>query len=202
MARKKKAHTKKSQEIDLTLHNPKDETSRRSLGSYYVKKNSSGTWSLLLESYEEGRRSQETIPKSLYYKFGLRPEMTVQQAREEVKKYNFLRKNENAEVRSQMVAQKRSDRLVGVNEKLFPPILVKKFTDLIQELHATPRYKVRMAGVFDLIQVMTSKHIKILPSQYADEMGKITNYLKKKKYSVSYSMDIIYMLNWWGKFYA
>ena len=71
MARKKKAN-RQSKELDFTLNNPKNETSRRSLGSYYIKKNSSGTWSLLLESYEEGKRSQETISKSLYYKFGLR----------------------------------------------------------------------------------------------------------------------------------
>ena len=40
MARKKKTD-KRSQELDFTHNNPKDETSRRSLGSYYIKKNSS-----------------------------------------------------------------------------------------------------------------------------------------------------------------
>lgn len=200
MARKKKAD--KSQKLDFTVNNPKDETSRRSLGSYYIKKNSSGTWSLLLESYEGGQRSQETISKALYYKFGLRPEMTVQQAREEVGKYNFLRKNENAEVRRQMLALKRSDKLVGISQTLFPPLLVKKFHEKIEELHATHRYKVRMSGVFAVVQEMVSKQVKVMPSQYTEEMGKITNYFKKRQFSVSYSMDIIYMLNWWGKFYA
>jgi hypothetical protein len=201
MARKKKAETQ-SKELDFSLNNPKDEASRRSLGSYYIKKNSSGTWSLLLESYESGQRSQETISKALYYKFGLRPEMNVQQAREEIRKYNFLRKSENAEVRSQMLALKRSDKLVGINQTLFPPLLVKKFNVQIEELHATPRYKVRMLGAFAVVQEMISKHVKVMPSQYADEVGKITNYFKKRQFSVSYSMDIIYMLNWWGKFYA
>lgn len=201
MAQKKKAN-KQKKDLDFTLNNPKDEVSRRSLGSYYIKKNSSGTWSLLLESYEGGERSQETISKALYYKFGLRPEMNVQQARDEIKKYNFLRKNENAEVRSQMLALKRSDKLVGINQTLFPPILVKKFNEKIDELHATHRYKVRMLGVFSVVQEMVSKHIKVMPSQYTDEVGKITNYFKKRQFSVSYCMDIIYMLNWWGKFYA
>lgn len=201
MAQKKKAK-KKKQDLDLTVHNPKDTKSRRSLGSYYIKKNASGTWSLLLESYEKGKRSQETISKSLYYKFGLQPEMKVEEARAEIRKYNYLRKQENHEVRSQMLAQKRADKLVGVNKTLFPPKLVQKFTEQINELHATERYKVRMMGVFGLIQEMLSNHISILPSQYGDEIGKFTNYFKKQKYSVSYSMDIIYMLNWWGKFYA
>lgn len=201
MARKKKTD-KQSKELDFTLNNPNNETSRRSLGSYYIKKNSSGTWSLLLESYEAGKRSQETISKALYYKFGLRPEMTAQQAREEIHKYNFLRKNENKEVRSQLLALKRSDKLVGINQTLFPPLLVKKFTERIDELTATPRYKVRMSGVFAVVQEMVSKHIKVMPSEYTDEIGKITNYFKKRQFSVSYSMDIIYMLNWWSKFYA
>lgn len=201
MARKKKP-TASKKDLDFTLNNPKEETSRRSLGSYYIKKNSSGTWSLLLESYEGGNRSQETISKALYYKFGLRPEMNVQQARDEIKKYNFLRKSENSEVRSQMLALKRSDKLVGINQTLFPPLLVKKFSEKIDELNSTPRYKVRMLGVFAVVQEMVSKHIKVMPSQYTEEMGKITNYFKKRQFSVSYSMDIIYMLNWWGKFYA
>lgn len=59
-----------------------------------------------------------------------------------------------------------------------------------------------MLGVFAVVQEMVSKHIKVMPSQYTEEMGKITNYFKKRQFSVSYSMDIIYMLNWWGKFYA
>jgi hypothetical protein len=201
MARKKKPRNQK-QELDFTLNNPKDESSRRSLGSYYIKKNSSGTWSLLLESYEKGDRSQETISKALYYRFGLRPEMTVQQAREQIKKYNFLRKVENEEVRSQMLALKRADRLTGISKTLFPPELVRQFKEKIYNLHTTERYKIRMDGVFSLVQEMISKEIKIQPSKYADEVDKITNYFIKRQYSSSYSSDILYMLNWWGKFYA
>jgi len=66
----------KSQPVDLKIKHPQE--TKRSLGSFYIKKNSSGTWSLLLESYQEGKRTQETISKAIYYKFGLRPEMTVQ----------------------------------------------------------------------------------------------------------------------------
>ncbi len=199
MARKKTAK-QKPQSIDLSVKHPKE--TKRSLGSFYIKKNSSGTWSLLLESYQEAKRAQETISKSLYYKFGLRPEMTAQQAREEIQKYNRLRKNENHDLRKQMNALKRADRLAGINQDLFPPELVKKFETHIGELHSTPRYKVRMLGVFVLVREMISKDIKILPSQYSDEINKIANFFKKKQYSVSYCMDIIYMLNWWGRFYA
>lgn len=199
MARKKKS-SKKSQPVDLKIKHPQE--TKRSLGSFYIKKNSSGTWSLLLESYQEGKRTQETISKAIYYKFGLRPEMTVQQAREEIRKYNSLRKNENHDIRKQMNALKRADRMIGLRQDLFPPELVRKFEEKISELHSSPRYKVRMLGVFVLITEMISKEIKILPSQYADEIGKITNYFKKKQYSLSYCMDIIYMMNWWGKFYA
>ena len=201
----KMSHSKKvskKSKLDFTAHLPKNKASRKSLGSYYIKKNASDSWSLMLETSENGKRSQETIPKALHFKFGLNSTMTLAEARAEIKKYNLLRSVKIEDVRSQMFALKRSDRLVGVNQKLFPPELVKKFREKIEELHATHRYKVRMSGVFDLIQLMTSKEFKILPSQYADEVAKFTNYFIKRKYSVSYSMDIIYMLNWWGKFYA
>lgn len=128
--------------------------------------------------------------------------MTVQQARDEIKKYNKLRKDENHEIRKQLNALKRADRMSGLREDLFPPELVKKFQDKINEPHSTERYKVRMLGVFALITKMISTDLKILPSQYADEINKITNYMKTKQYSLSYCMDIVYMLNWWGKFYA
>lgn len=58
-----------------------------------------------------------------------------------------------------------------------------------------------MNNLFFLTQVISSK-LKLQPFKYNDRVDEVLAYIKEKKYSVSYSKDIIYMMNKWGSFYS
>lgn len=125
--------------------------------------------------------------------------MTVEEARKAIKDYNFHRKNAIGPL-AQIRAMKRVHLIKKFDKSLFPPDLVELFIDKIRkESEGTEQHKLKLIVHFNFVQEMI-KSLFILPHEYKDSYGYIVDYFKTKKISVSYSKNLINIMNRWGYF--
>lgn len=64
------------------------------------------------------------------------------------------------------------------------------------------KYQNRLIRCFEVVTEMIPKHVQILPHQYNSNIKKVVKYFCKQKYSISYSSDLIMVMNMWAKCYA
>ncbi len=201
MAKKKpKSKPVRSKIQDKFLTKSPRETDR-SRGCYYVRKLKSGKWNLYFESWKNGEKKQELIPVSEYINLFLpiQVSMTVEQARKAMKDHNFHRKNAIGPL-AQIRAMKRVDLIKKFDKSLFPPDLVELFIDKVRkESDGTEQHKLKLIVHFNFVQKMI-RELSILPHEYKDNYGYIVDYFKTKKLSVSYSKNLINIMNRWGYF--
>ena len=89
---------------------------------------------MYFESWKNGEKKQEFIPASKYRNLVLpvQVSMTVEQARNAIKDYNFHRKNAIGPL-AQIRAMKRVDLIKKFDKSLFPLDLVELFIDKIRK---------------------------------------------------------------------
>ena len=129
--------------------------------------------------------------------------MNVEQARVRIREINKLEKNKKLEYRAKIFSAKRAEWQKSVDRIYFPPEIMEDFLD---DIYSSPgmkkKYQNRLIRCFEVITEMVPKHVKILPHQYNDQVRKVVNYFCSQKYSISYSSDIIMVMNMWAKCYA
>ncbi len=173
-----------------------------SAGSYYARK-SGKNWYLMIETYINGKRKQRSIETARYHDLGFSKTMTLEQARMRVKEINKLDRHKKTEYRAKIFSAKRAEWQQAVDRIYFPPEIMETFLEDIKE---TPKIKAkylnRLVRCFEVITEMIPEHVQAQPHQYNSSIKKIVNYFCKQKYSISYSSDIIMVMNMWAKHYA
>ena len=204
---KKTKNSKDELPKDYKFKSPKE--TLRSKGSFYVRKSrttkddGSSCWTLYLETYQDGKPNQQRIHGNLYYKFGLKSEMHIDQARSAIKDYNRIRKAELKVDYDEAKAVWRNEKRKEINKIIFPPNLVEEFeTRLLSSSDGKKKFKQRIIRCFEIVQKMTGEYYKLLPHDYESSVDLFANYFKKQQYSVSYSKDILWVLSKWGSFYS
>ena len=171
-------------------------------GSYYVRV-SRKKWYVMIETWSGGIRKQKSVSPGVFNELGFVKTMTVEQAKLRVKEINKLGKTEKIEYRAKVFSEKRAERQKAIDKIYFPPEVVEKFLESIYESPGMKKkYQNRVVRCFEVVTEMIPKHVKILPHQYNTEINKIVNYFCSQQYSISYSSDIIMLMNMWAKCYA
>jgi integrase len=173
---------------------------RKDKGNFYIKKNGSaaGTWALYYQCYQEGVKSQESVAKLAYEELGLRPDMTLEEARKRTKQLNSERRIDKDTIRR---SSKRVVELKLIDKTLFPPEHVNAFIErLNDENFGSEEHLKKVFSHFNFIQKMLLELKITSPTEYRDESKRIYKYFVKKKVSVNYGCRLISLLNRWGKF--
>nr|BFD65109.1 hypothetical protein HAGR004_01310 [Bdellovibrio sp. HAGR004] len=173
-----------------------------SAGSYYARK-SGKNWYLMIETYLDGKRSQRPVDQARYHDLGFSKTMTLEQARARVREVNKLDRQKKSEYRAKIFSAKRAEWQKSIDKIYFPPEILESF---LQDIKDTPKIKTkylnRLVRCFEVVTEMIPKHVQAQPHQYNSSIKKIVNYFCKQKYSISYSSDIIMVMNMWAKHYA
>lgn len=172
-------------------------------GSYYVRKGRNNSWYLMIETYLGGERKQRSVEQARFNELGLTKTMNIEQARVRVREINKLDKNKKSEYRARIFSAKRAEWQKAVDKIYFPPEIMEAFlTDIYDSPGMKKKYQNRIVRCFEVITEMIPKHVQALPHQYNSSIKKIISYFCKQKYSISYSSDIIMVMNMWAKCYA
>lgn len=172
-------------------------------GSYYVRKGRNNTWYLMIETYIGGERKQRSVEQARFNDLGLANTMTLVQARARVRDINKLDRNKKSEYRAKIFSAKRAEWQKAVDKIYFPPEIMESFlSDIYDSPGMNKKYQNRLVRCFEVVTEMIPKHVQILPHQYNSNIKKVVNYFCKQKYSISYSSDIIMVMNMWAKCYA
>ena len=172
-------------------------------GSYYVRKGLNNTWYLMIETYIGGERKQRGVEQARFNDLGLTNTMTLAQARSRVREINKLDRNKKSEYRAKIFSAKRAEWQKAVDKIYFPPEIMETFlSDIYDSPGMKKKYQNRLVRCFEVITEMIPKHVQILPHQYNSNIKKVVSYFCKQKYSISYSSDIIMVMNMWAKCYA
>nr|BFD65092.1 hypothetical protein HAGR004_01140 [Bdellovibrio sp. HAGR004] len=212
MAKKKDQKTKsvntkqsKSSEINPDLKSP--EKTLKSRGTFWVNERENGKWRVLFQNWSGGKKQKpEQIPPAMYPELGLKPypEMSVDEAKQAITDYNKIRKKDIKISQSQIRALKRIQEMKEYDKTIFPPQLVSEFVSRLRSRsEGKDRFKNRLVRNFEIVQEMCVE-LNLLPHDYEANLDKITAYFKdeSRQYSVSYSEDILWVLNKWGHFYS
>jgi len=207
MAKKKDQKTKSvKKEKSKNYQTRTPEKTLRSKGCFYSHKrekaDGSISWRVVFESWRDGKPKKEIVPKSMYPDLGVKPEMTHAQVKQALKEYNQIRKREIKIDHSQIKALKRFEELKSYNKTFFPPVYVEEFLNrLMSSSDGKPRFKKRLVRNFQIVQEMVVE-LNLLPHDYEPNLDRFISYFKEKKYSVSYTKDVLWVLNKWGHFYS
>lgn len=99
-------------------------------------------------------------------------------------------------------ALKRFEEMKSYNKTFFPPNYVEEFLNrLMSASDGKPRFKKRLVRNFQIVQEMVVE-LNILPHHYEQDLDRFISYFKDKRYSASYSKDVLWVLNKWGHFYS
>lgn len=203
MAKKTKS-VKKEKSKNYQTKTP--EKTLRSKGYFYSQKrekaDGSFSWRVIFESWRDGKKKPEIVPKSMYPDLGVKPEMTYDQVKQALQEYNKVRKKEIKIDHSQIKALKRFEEMKSYNKTYFPPEYVEEFLNrLMSSSDGKPRFKKRLVRNFQIVQEMIVE-LNLLPHDYEPNLDRFISYFKEKQYSVSYSKDVLWVLNKWGHFYS
>lgn len=203
MAKKIKS-VKKEKSKNYQTRTP--EKTLRSKGYFYSQKrekaDGSISWRIIFESWRDGKKKLEIIPKSMYQELGVKLDATHEQVKQALKDYNKIRRKEIKVSHSQIKALKRFEEMKSYNKTFFPPEYVEEFLNrLMSASDGKPRFKKRLVRNFQIVQEMVVE-LNILPHHYEQDLDRFISYFKEKKYSASYSKDVLWVLNKWGHFYS
>lgn len=203
MAKKTKS-VKKEKSKNYQTRTP--EKTLRSKGFFYSQKrekaDGSFSWRIIFESWKDGKKRSEIVPKSMYPDLGVKLEMTHGQVKDALQAYNKVRKKEIKVDHSQIKALKRFEEMKSYNKTYFPPEYVEEFLNrLMSSSDGKPRFKKRLVRNFQIVQEMIAE-LNLLPHDYEPNLDRFISYFKGKKYSVSYAKDVLWVLNKWGHFYS
>ncbi len=176
---------------------------KKSSGSFYVRtaRSTSGAirWYLYKESYLDGKKIQESIPKKLFTEFGFKKEWSVIEAKERCKRLN---QEHRLQVGSHIKAAKRSEELAIYDELLLPEHLVKEFFNVIEsESFGTSKHVEKLKSHFVTIQRII-KTLKLHPTDFKKKSSAIYKHFEAQKYSSDYTAKLIRSLNQWGSFFC
>ena len=191
----------KTKDWNPDLESP--EKTKKSLGSFWINPRDNGKWRVLFQNWHRGKRqTAKQISTAMYPEMGLTPDMSVKKAKEQIKKYNQFRKKNIGITSSQIKTLKRMDKIIAFDKAIFPSAMVEEFLKKLQESSdGEQRYKRRLVRNFEIVQEI-AKSFDLMPHQYESDTHKIISHFKKQKYSISYSKDIIWVMNKWGLFYS
>ncbi len=206
MAKKTKSVKSVKKEKSKNYQTRTPEKTLRSKGFFYSQKrekaDGSFSWRIIFESWRDGKKKSEIVPKSMYPDLGVKLEMTYEQVKEALQGYNKVRKKEIKIDHSQIKALKRFEEMKSYNKTYFPPEYVEEFLNrLMSSSDGKARFKKRLARNFQIVQEMIVE-LNLLPHDYESNLDRFISYFKEKKYSVSYSKDVLWVLNKWGHFYS
>lgn len=173
-------------------------------GSYYVRKGRrDNQWYLMIETYTGGKRKQRSVGAARFPEMGLAKTMTLAQARKRVSEINKLDRATSLEYRARIFSAKRAEWQKAVDKIYFPPEIMEEFlADIYDSPGIKIKYQNRLVRCFEVITEMIPEHVQALPHQYNASIKKIVSYFCRQKYSISYSSDIIMVMNMWAKCYA
>lgn len=139
----------------------------------------------------------------MYDEMGLTPEMSPSEAKQAITDYNLIRKKDIGITQSQIKALRRFQEMKQYNKTLFPPEMVEELVNRLMLSDGKPRFKKRLVRNFQIVQEMVVE-LNLLPQDYEPNLDRIIAYFKddSRKYSVSYTKDILWALNKWGHFYS
>lgn len=168
--------------------------------SFYARKNRTpGSWRLVEETYQNGRKRQQTVPSEVYEALGFRHTMSYEEAKERASRLNKQR----SVARKKAAQAARNVANVSLIKSAFiPDVLFNSFLndliqpDLISEAHAR-----RLHSHAKAIQALLV-HLALAPSDWYQKRKRIYAYFVRKRYSLDYSKKLLRILNEWGHFSA
>lgn len=206
MAKKSKSVKAVQKKKPINYNTNEPEKTSRSKGFFYAqsreKADGSISWRVIFESWKYGTRKSEVVKKSMYREMGIKLDSSFAEVKEHLQKYNKKRKKDIKIDYSQIKALKRLEEMKSYHKVYFPAKYVEDFLcRLLLGSDGKRRFKDRLARNFEIVQEMIVK-LNLLPHEYQDNLEMFVSYFKEKQYSVSYSKDILWVLNKWGHFYS
>lgn len=153
-------------------------------------------WILQKDHFVNGKRTQPVIPKEEYPQYALCTEMTITEARQQIKRLN-------EELRKERLARKREtidERLAQESKEQIPYLpqaLCYTFEKELESLPDPRRLKTLWRAARKLI-----KDVNIPCHEWKRRAQTIYNYFEKKHLSPDYAKKVIRLMNMWGEFYA
>lgn len=172
--------------------------------SYFINKR--GTkWGLIFRSMNAGKKTSTRIKVTDLLQYGLRPDMTVEEAKARAKQLNAETKYQRTHERSKLRALSQADLERGLESKHFPALLVEEFEE--KRLRGKfefggddsgSKYKKAVSRWRFARQMV--KDVDLKPEDWADEPRVFYRYFIKKQISLDYASKVIGVLNLWGHF--
>lgn len=163
------------------------------MSSFYVKKNKSGSWSLVEELYQNGKRIQKVVPRELFPSIGVNPSGTVDDARKRIKQLN--QKN-SLEAHQAAAAARRAKFEENIRAIFVSDADASEFLTRLEEEYSYDR---KMMSHWTTAQRIILE-LKIEPIDFEDRARAFYTYFRKHQFSLDYSVKLLRMLNLWGKF--
>ncbi len=165
------------------------------MSSFYVRKTSASSWSLMEQWFEGKKKIQKTVPKASYSNFGLSPTNTLAEARARVSNLN---KRKSLDAHKAAAAARRQEFEQSVSTVFVDPVQAQGFVQRLVDSSFSKSDKKLISHWHTIKKVVTE--LQIEPHQFGDEEKRILKLFRGRRYSVDYIQKLIRVLNLFGSF--
>jgi integrase len=167
------------------------------MGSFYVSPLPSGRWRVIQQTEKDGVRDQQTVPKEAYLALGLAADMSIEQAREQIKRIN---KDKTGD-RLAAAKAARNHKFTEVQKsKYLPEELSAEYgAKLRDDNFGSDAHLNRLLSHWQTVQTMIAE-LEIEPREFEAEAKKIFKYFIEQAFSPDYCKKLLRILNGWGSF--
>lgn len=165
------------------------------MSSFYVRKISDSTWSLMEQWFKDGKREQKTVPKDAYSNFGLSPTNTLEEARARVSNLN---KKKSIDAHKAAGAARRAEFEASVSAVFMDPTQAAEFKRRLIDSSFSKSDKKLISHWHTIQKVITE--LQLEPHEFADEGNRILKLFRSRRYSPDYIQKLIRVLNLFGSF--
>lgn len=165
------------------------------MGFQVPKHHNKRGWKVLHVSYKGGKRVYRGVSLEEYVSFGLRLDMTQEEARATLKPFNSKEELARHEKRqNEIVDRLKSERLT--DELYLPSDLLTEFEESKLDL-TRPKIKSYWNRARQILA-----EVRLEPEDWDDNVHQFYNAFTKRQMSPSYVRQVFPLLNAWGKFIA
>lgn len=154
------------------------------------------------ETYQEGKRSQLSVPKTAWPALGFTDSMTIEQARSRAQQLNKENSIKKAEVRSIEKIAKRVERDRLHHSAFVPEDLNQAFIKhLTDNVTGSPKHLERILMHWQTAKKMIIS-LQLLPENFAQNRKQFYRYLATQTYSYDYAKKLLRIVNMYGLYCA
>jgi hypothetical protein len=164
------------------------------MASFFIRQKRK-SWSLLKQSYKEGRSVQETVPKAAYAALGVNPAWSVEEAKIRVKSINSRNKVDRLAAAS---AARRQEFEASLESTFLDEREVNEFKERLVK-DSFSRSERKLLSHWKTVQAIVLK-LQIEPSSFASRQRELFQELRSRQLSIDYCTKLIRVFNLWGLF--